>query len=157
MRFTYRIIGEGEEKDNLNALAKSLGLDEAVTFRGNLSRQKTINELRVSDLFVIASEITSDGDQDSIPMAILESMALGVPVIATGTAGIPEVIEDGETGILIPPAEPEQLADACQALLKDMENRQLIIVKARLFIEGNCDLLIQATRLSEFLQKSGMI
>jgi len=157
MTFTYRIIGEGEEKDNLSSLAKSLELDESVTFCGNLSRQKTINELRVSDLFVIASEITPDGDQDSIPMAILESMALGVPVIATRTAGIPEVIEDGETGILVPPAEPAQLADACQSMLKDMESRQLIIVKAKLFIEGSCDLLIQTRRLSESLQKSGMI
>ena len=90
-------------------------------------------------------------------MAILESMALGVPVIATRTAGIPEVIEDGETGILVPPAEPAQLADACQSMLKDMESRQLIIVKAKLFIEGSCDLLIQTRRLSESLQKSGMI
>ncbi|MFA6101314.1 MAG: glycosyltransferase family 4 protein [Victivallaceae bacterium] len=157
MGFTYRIIGEGEERDNLEALATSLGLDDAVIFRGNLSRQKTINELRVSDLFVIASEITPDGDRDSIPMAILESMALGVPVVATRITGIQEVIEDEETGILVPPSDPAQLADACESMLKDPENRQLIIVKARLFVEGSCDLLIQTRRLSEFLQESGMI
>ena len=126
-------------------------------FCGNLSRQKTINELRVSDLFVIASEITPDGDRDSIPMAILESMALGVPVVATRITGVQEVIEDEETGILVPPSDPAQLADACESMLKDTENRQLIIVKARLFVEGSCDLLIQTRRLSEFLQESGMI
>jgi glycosyltransferase involved in cell wall biosynthesis len=157
MSFTYRIIGEGEEKDNLEALVKTLGLDGSVVFCGNLSRQKTINELRVSDLFVIAPEITTDGDRDSIPMAILESMALGVPVVATRITGMPEVIEDEETGILVPPSEPEQLAAACQSLLQEPENRQLIIVKARLFVEGACDLLIQTRRLSDFLQKSGII
>jgi glycosyltransferase involved in cell wall biosynthesis len=157
IRFTYRIIGEGEEKNNLKALINDLGLAESVIFCGNLSRQKTINELRASDLFVIAPEIAPDGDRDSIPMAILESMALGVPVVATRVTGIPEVIEDEETGMLAPPSEPEKLADACQSMLKDPESRQLIIVKARLFVEGRCDLLIQTRWLSEFLQKSGMI
>lgn len=154
IRFTYRIVGEGEEKEHLNKLMISLGLDDSVIFCGNLSRPQTINQLKISDLFIMASEITDEGDRDSIPMAILESMASGVPVVATRTAGIPEVIEDEETGILVPPSDPEQLAAACEAILKDQESRQLIIVKARLFVEGCCDLLIQTRRLSDFLQKN---
>lgn len=157
IKFTYKIVGEGEDKDNLNALVKSLGLDDSVIFCGNFSRRKTINELKASDLFVIAPEIAPDGDRDSVPIAILESMALGVPVVATRVTGIPEVIEDEETGILAPPSDPGLLADACESMLKDHENRQLMIVKARLFVEGSCDLVIQTRRLSEFLQKSGMI
>lgn len=157
IRYTYTIIGEGEEEDNLNSLVNSLGLDDSVIFCGNFSRQKTINALRGSDLFVIATEITPDGDRDSIPIAILESMALGVPVVATRITGITEIIEDDETGILVPPSDPVKLADACESMLKDIETRELMIVKARLFVEGSCDLLTQTRRLSEYLQKNGII
>ncbi|MHB9139459.1 MAG: glycosyltransferase, partial [Victivallaceae bacterium] len=76
IRFAYTIIGEGEEKNNLKALVKDFNLDGSVTFCGNLPRLKIIQKMRESDLFVAAPEIAANGDRDSIPVAILESMAL---------------------------------------------------------------------------------
>ncbi|MHB9138282.1 MAG: glycosyltransferase, partial [Victivallaceae bacterium] len=78
-------------------------------------------------------------------------------VVATRVTGISEVIEDDETGILVPPSDPLLLADACESILKEPEMRQMLIVKARLFIEGCCDLEIQTRRLAEFMQKSGIL
>jgi glycosyltransferase involved in cell wall biosynthesis len=157
MKFTYTIIGKGEEKSNLEALAEKLGLADSVIFCGNMPRLKLIQEMKSSDLFVIAPEISADGDRDSIPVAILESMALGVPVVATRVTGIPEVIEDEETGILVPPGNPLLFADACESMLKNPDNAQMIILKARLFVEGCCDLEVQTRRLSEFMQKSRIL
>ena len=157
MRFSYTVIGEGEEKKHLKALAEELGINDFVTFCGNVPRLKIIHKMREADLFVIAPEIAANGDRDSIPVAILESMALGVPVVATRVTGISEVIEDDETGILVPPSDPLLLADACENILKEPEMRQMLIIKARLFVEGCCDLEMQTMRLSEFMQKSGIL
>jgi glycosyltransferase involved in cell wall biosynthesis len=82
-------------------------------------------------LFVLGCEVTANGDRDGIPNVLLESMAMGVPVAATAISAIPELVETEKTGLLVPPGQPEQLAEAMIRLLTDTELRTRIISAAR--------------------------
>ncbi|HEY5109173.1 MAG TPA: glycosyltransferase [Acidimicrobiales bacterium] len=113
-----RIVGGGDLRDALAARVAALGLEGVVTFLGSRTQTEVLDEYREADVFVQASVITDDGDRDGIPNSVLEAMACGLPVVATEVAGIPEVVHDGTTGLLVRP-EPRLLADALQSLAED--------------------------------------
>jgi glycosyltransferase involved in cell wall biosynthesis len=108
-----RIAGDGPTKEPLKKLADELGLAEQVHFLGYLSEDKVINALQHSDLFVLPSFV------EGLPVSAMEAMAVGVPVIATNIAGTSELIEDGKTGVLVRPSDPEALADAVVKMMHD--------------------------------------
>jgi len=110
------IIGDGPERARLEALRKQLGLVERVRFVG---QQSNVPEwLAAMDLFVLPS------DWEGMSNALLEAMAVGLPVVATAVGGTPEVVVDGVTGLLVPPRDPEALAEAIIALLQDRERAE---------------------------------
>jgi glycosyltransferase involved in cell wall biosynthesis len=86
---------------------------------------------RRADVFAIGCQIAENGDRDGIPNVLMESMSMGVPVVATDVGGIPELIVSGETGLLVPPASPELMALAIEKLLVDSKLRKRIIQAAR--------------------------
>ena len=116
--FECRIVGGGDLRDPLTLQVSRLGLDADVLFLGSRTQSEVLDQYRWANAFVQASVVTADGDRDGIPNSVLEAMASGLPVVATGVAGIPEVVHDGCTGMLVPP-EPRPLADALQALSLD--------------------------------------
>ena len=105
------VIGEGEEENNLKNLAKSLDLTDKIIFAG--LRVDVEEILPEADLFVLPSL------WEGMPNALLEAMALGIPVVATDVGGIPEVVIHEETGILIPPKDSDALASAMIDLLQN--------------------------------------
>jgi glycosyltransferase involved in cell wall biosynthesis len=72
---------------------------------------------------LLGCEIAANGDRDGIPNVLMESMAMGVPILATRTSAIPELVCDGRTGILVPPGDPAEMARAATALLNDNDLR----------------------------------
>lgn len=111
------VIGEGPEQERLEALAKRLGVSERVYFAGSRSKAETYGLMAACDFFVLNSI------HEGLPHAVLEAMALGLPVAATAVGGIPEVVKDGETGILVPP-EGDGLIKALRRLVEDPEGRK---------------------------------
>jgi len=75
--------------------------------------------------------VAANGDRDGIPNVFLESMAMGVPVVSTNISAIPELVENEKTGLLVPPGQPDQLADAMVRMLTDRDLRNHIIPAAR--------------------------
>jgi len=96
---------------SLRALAGELHLEDAVTWTGQ--RRDVLRLVHASDLFVMASH------NEGTPLAILEAMSLGKPVVVPAVGGIPDQVVDGQSGRLVPPRDPETLADGLVALLKD--------------------------------------
>jgi glycosyltransferase involved in cell wall biosynthesis len=90
-----------------------------------------LDHYRKADLFVLGCEVAPNGDRDGIPNVLLESMAMGVPVVIPHESAIPEVVENRKTGLLVPPGEPEQMARAILEMLTDTELRKKIIPSAR--------------------------
>ena len=98
---------------------------------GTQPHNEVIRQYQQADLFVLGCEIAANGDRDGIPNVCVESMAMGVPVVATRISAIPELIENGKTGLLVEPGNSEALADAMVKALTDADLRQEIIAAAR--------------------------
>jgi len=110
-----RIVGKGPEWEDAVRLHATLGLGEAVTLLGDVSRDRLAEEYVSADIFCLPSV------QESFGIVFLEAMAAGLPVVACRAAAIPEVVEDGVTGLLAPPRDPAGLARALEALAVDPE------------------------------------
>jgi glycosyltransferase involved in cell wall biosynthesis len=92
---------------------------------------------REAAVFALAPQVTVDGDRDGIPNVLAEAMAAGVPVVSAVMSGIPELVEDGRTGLLVEPEDPSALADAVERLLRDPILRKTLAAAARRKIEGS--------------------
>jgi glycosyltransferase involved in cell wall biosynthesis len=93
---------------------------------------------------------------DGLPTVLLESMALGTPCVSTGVTGIPEVVIDGETGLLVPQHAPEKLADACQQLLDDAALRVRLARRARQLIDDEFDVARNTARLRDVFARASV-
>lgn len=108
---TFLLAGEGTERARLESMAKTLGVEGRVTFLGY--RDDVPRLLANCDLFVLPSLY------EGLPISVLEAMAAGKPVVATAIAGTDEAVCGGETGLLVPPADPPALAEAIRSMLSD--------------------------------------
>jgi colanic acid/amylovoran biosynthesis glycosyltransferase len=127
-RATLTIAGEGPMREELQELTRKLKIDDRVALPGFLPPEKLRDVYYASHIFLHPSETGSDGNQEGIPNAMLEAMATGLPVFATDHGGIPEAIESGVSGILVPERDYEALS---QALLKAVQDRDLLARLAR--------------------------
>ncbi len=131
VRLEYTLIGDGQERDKTLGLVRQLGLEPVCRWLGAQPHHVVLEHYRRADLFVLGCEVAADGDRDGIPNVLFESMAMGVPVAATGVSAIPELVESGRTGCLVPPGRPDALAEAMHALLTDAGLRRRVIPAAR--------------------------
>lgn len=118
-KFKCIIVGDGTEYNKLNKLVKNYNLDKIVILTGALPFDEIMKLYKKASIFVLPCIIASNNDRDGIPNTILEAMAFGIPVISTEISGIPEVIEDMKTGLLIKEKDPDALAEAIERLIKD--------------------------------------
>ena len=116
LRFECRFIGEGADRDSLQTLIEERGLADSVRLLGSLPREEVARELAEADVVVAPSVRTQEGRREGIPVALMEAMATGVPVVASGISGIPELVSDGETGFLTEPRNPQSIAHALERL-----------------------------------------
>lgn len=129
--FRYVLIGDGDDREQLLALIERLGLTDRVTMTGTQTHEQVLNHFQGADCFVLGCKIAASGDRDGIPNVLAESMALGVPVVATAVSGIPELVRDQETGLLVDAANAEELAAALKRVVSDRELRDRVIAGAR--------------------------
>ncbi|MFO7685125.1 MAG: glycosyltransferase family 4 protein [Desulfobacterales bacterium] len=127
----HTLIGDGEDREKTLALIDRLALTGVARWCGTQPHEVVLDHYRQADVFVLGCEVAANGDRDGIPNVLLESMAMGVPVVATSVSAIPELVQDGETGLLVPPRDPEKLARAVVRLLTDTRLREEIVAKAR--------------------------
>ena len=124
------MIGDGPERSNIEALCESLGVSDKVTFRGSVPEEMVLEELMAADIFALPSLM------EGLPVVLMEAMAIGVPVIAPRVAGIPELIDDGEEGLLYTPGEWEDMARALVTLSDQPSLRTKLALQAREKIES---------------------
>ena len=102
VRAEYRVFGDGPLRGPLAALAVELGIADRVVFEGRQGQEAVREGLTRADVLAAASVTAADGDEEGIPNVLKEAMASGMPVVATRHAGIPELVEDGISGWLVP-------------------------------------------------------
>jgi len=119
--FRCEIVGYGEESDALARRIVRAGLIGRVRLPGKLAREGVLERYAAASVFVQPSRVAADGDRDGIPNVLLEAMAMALPVVATRVSGIPEVVRDGENGVLVEPDDPSALAGAIAHALAQPE------------------------------------
>jgi glycosyltransferase involved in cell wall biosynthesis len=117
--FSCTIIGDGAERPLLENLIAEHNLGDAVTMAGALLHEQVQARLRTADAFVLPCVISEDGWRDGIPVALMEAMNNCLPVISTNILGLPELIEDEVSGLLVAANDAEQLAGAIKRLIGD--------------------------------------
>jgi len=117
------LVGGGELQDAVREQVAALGLESRVRFLG--VRADVADILRASDMFVLSSRVEGN------PLSVMEAMAAGLPVVSTAVGGVPELVREGETGLLVPSEDAGALARAVQVLVDDPVRRQAMGAAAR--------------------------
>ena len=144
----FLLVGDGHLRGGLEALVASLGLSQVFTFAGDRSDVASI--LASTDLFVLPSLF------EGMPMSVLEAMAAGRAVVATDVAGTQDTVVSGQTGLLVPPEDPEALAGAIVELLLDAEKRQAFGWNGRRHVEQNFSAGLMGERYRALFRETGM-
>ena len=145
--FHCELIGEGPLRAALEAQRRAAGLDDALSMPGARPQEDVRAMLGRVAIFVMPSVTTPEGNQDGIPVALMEAMASGAAVVGTTVSGLPELIEHEVSGLLVPPNDAAALAEAIARLLDDPALRRRLGEAARQTVEREFDAAIEAGKL----------
>jgi colanic acid/amylovoran biosynthesis glycosyltransferase len=136
----YNIAGDGPLRENMEELVDGLSCTDNINFLG-WQQQDEIAELMQNSHLLIAPSVTSqEGDQEGIPVVLMEALARGLPVVSTLHSGIPEIVEDGESGFLVPERDVDALAEKLEYLIEHPEIWPEMGRAGRKFVEENYDI-----------------
>jgi glycosyltransferase involved in cell wall biosynthesis len=143
---TFLIVGEGPEEARLRNMVASMGLSPQVRILG--FRDDLLNVFRSLDLFVIPSV-----EGDTIPQVLMQALAMGLPVVSTTVGSIPDVVQDGRTGFVVPPRNADALAERILALLDDPALRREMGRNGRALLERDYSLARMLDRLEDVYKR----
>lgn len=150
--FDCQIVGSGPLEADLGAQIERLNLGDRIALLGPRPQQQIVDLVRGGAVFVAPCVEAANGDRDGLPTVLLESMALGTPCVATDVTGIPEVIRDGETGLLVGQHDPDALASAIERLLSDRALGLRLAKSARRLVEQHFDIHRNAAQIRALFQ-----
>ncbi len=154
--FKHTLIGDGEDREKILAVIKDLGLSAHTRWLGTQPHEVVRDYYKRAHLFVLGCEVAPNGDRDGIPNVLFESMAMGVPVVATHLSAIPELVENEKTGLLVAPGQPQQLAEAMLKMLTDAALRTRVIPAARQRVLQDFDNKVLVKELASIFIKAGV-
>lgn len=153
-QFTCEIVGSGELEADLRRRIEQSGAGGMVRLIGPRPQAEVVRLVQEAAAFVAPCVLGEDGNRDGLPTVLLEAMALGTPVVSTDVTGIPEVLRDGETGLLVPQRNPAALAGAISRLTGNSTLRVRLAHRARRLIEADFNVHDNAAHLREIFAES---
>lgn len=147
------IVGDGPLRSRLEARISALGVGDRVRLLGAMTQEQVRQRMRRADVLVHPGVIAADGQMDGIPVALMEAMSLGLPVVASALSGIPELVRDGDNGLLVAPGDSDELAAALGELLARPDLRQRLGRNALATVSRDFDLETNTERLAEALDE----
>jgi len=153
-RVELDLVGPGPLRAELETLARSLGLVDRVRFHGALPEPEVAALLDRADLFVLASIVERSGFMEGIPVALMEALAAGVPVVATRLSGIPELVRDEDTGLLAEPGDAASLRAAVERAITDPAAARRRAAAGRELVEREFDANVSAARIAELIRSA---
>jgi glycosyltransferase involved in cell wall biosynthesis len=148
------LVGDGPGRHDLEDAIERAGLGEEIVVHGSLPRPAVARLMSAADVIVQPSVPTRRGSREGIPVSLMEGMACGLPAVASRISGIPELVEDGENGFLVPPRDPGALAVALDRLAGDPGLRQRMGRAARRKVLDAFDLSRNAARLAALIREA---
>jgi glycosyltransferase involved in cell wall biosynthesis len=126
LHWRLRHVGGGPLLGELKAQADRLGIADRIDWLGALPQEAVIDRYREADIFALACRVGRDGDRDGLPNVLMEAQSQALACVATRVSAIPELVHDGETGVLVDAENPDALGDALAALIRDPARRQAL-------------------------------
>jgi colanic acid/amylovoran biosynthesis glycosyltransferase len=145
LEIAAELIGDGPHRGALERRARELGLAGVVTFAGALGQDAVRARFERADVFCLPSFA------EGVPVVLMEAMALELPVVTTRVMGIPELVDDGKSGLLVPPGRADAVADALRRLARDPAERRRLGAAGRRTVQERFDCTREAARLGELL------
>jgi len=153
LEVSCHLYGRGELEGALRARIAAGGLTGAVVLEAPVPNERIYSLMNRDDVFVCPSRYMPDGERDGIPVTLIEAMAAGITVVSTPVSGIPELIEDGANGYLVPPDDSVALADVLAALLGSEARRAAVADAARRTVAEAFSLEAAATALDDWISR----
>ena len=153
-KLRYRIVGAGELEEPLQQLVAELGVADIVTFAGPQPQDVVRTHLRNAHIFLLPSVTAANGFQEGIPVALMEAMAAGVPVVSTRHSGIPELVEHEVSGLLAEERDSQSLAECMRRIIADPALATQLARRARMKVEAEYDIQKLNVRLAQLLQRT---
>jgi len=148
------LVGEGPERERILRRARERGVSPRVSVLGARSSEEVRERLTAARVFALPSVRLPSGRMEGIPVALMEAMASGVPVVATRLSGVPELVQDGVTGLLVEPGDPRALAAALARVLEDDALSAELAARARRQVERSFSLAVESKRVGDLLAES---
>lgn len=133
-KLTFKIAGDGPRRSLLEDVIEDHDLESIVELLGFKDRSEIKALFRWADVFVLPSVVAENGDREGTPVSLLEAQASGLPVVSTYHSGIPEIVQDGETGLLVAERDPQALADALEELINQPDLRERMGESGRQYV-----------------------
>lgn len=141
-------VGTGPDREGLEEQTRELGLGEKVRFLGAQPQEEVARLLSEADVFVAPSVVARTGQMDGVPVALMEAMATGVPVVASDLSGIGELVINWETGMLVPPSDVQALAGAILGVSGDPALSLKLALNGRAWVERHYNVATNTARLA---------
>ena len=155
--FVCHLVGDGPLQRRIESQIGKAGLQNKILLHGARPRGEIVTMLAEADTMVLASVPTKDGRREGIPVVLMEAMASGLPVVASELSGIPELVDHGRSGLLVPPRDPYAIADALERLNEDLALRHQMGIAGREKVEREFNLHISAAKRAEMYVNGGII
>ncbi|CCM79373.1 putative glycosyl transferase [Rhizobium mesoamericanum STM3625] len=119
LNWRFEHIGGGDKLPKLRALAAELNISDRISWKGALAQEDVLDHYRRADAFALACRIASNGDRDGLPNVLVEASSQRLPCVSTAVSGVPELLVDGENGMVVPPQDPVAFAGALETMIRD--------------------------------------
>ena len=147
--FRCHIVGDGDLRPRFEQLIAEYGLEGRVVLEGVLDSAEVRKRIKEAHIFAVPSVWDDADGQDGIPLVLMEALAVGTPAVASRISGIPELVIDGQTGLLAEPGDVDVLADKIRHLLSDKDLRARLATRGRERIEREFDIAKNARQLAK--------
>lgn len=154
LAWRFEHIGGGEKLAALKAQASRLGLSDRIEWRGALAQEEVLATYRRADLFALACRVAADGDRDGLPNVLVEASSQGLACISTTVSGVPELIMDGQNGLLVPQNDPKALAGALERAMRDPALRERLGRAAETRVRRHFDHLSSVRQLRDLFRQA---
>lgn len=153
--FVCDFIGDGPVRKQVSEQIAATGLDNKIIIHGPKPRQEVVRMLKNADIKVLPSVPTAKGKREGVPVVLMEAMAMALPVVSSQLSGIPELVDDGKTGVLVPPRDVIGIANALQSLYEEPELRRKLGQAGREKVMREFNLKTNTVVLLDLIRRRG--
>lgn len=150
-KLRWKLVGDGPDRHVVEELVRQHGVGDVLELCGSQPEDEVARRLQQADAFVLTSVVLPDGRAEGIPVALMEALAAGLPVVATDISGVPELVIDGRTGHLVPERAPEAVARALVAIAQDPESAAALGTAGAAWVRQEFDLERNVSRMRALL------